>query len=57
VKAANRRLQRTDPEIGGFQFISWKSMQPRAGITRQSLSVVDLGDVRIVLPGTNLAVF
>lgn len=32
--------------IGGFPFVSWKSVQLSAGRPRRAMSVVDLGDVR-----------
>lgn len=44
-------------EIGGFPFRAWKTAQAVKGQTRQSVSVVDLGEVRIVLPGTDLTIF
>lgn len=44
-------------EIGGFPFRAWKNVQAVKGQPRHSMSVVDLGDVRIALPGTDLTVF
>lgn len=41
-------------EIAGFPFRAWKSAQAVKGQPRQSISVIDFGDTRIVLPGTNL---
>ena len=41
-------------EIAGFPFCAWKSAQAVKGQPRQSISVIDFGDTRIVLPGTNL---
>lgn len=43
--------------IGGFPFVAWKLTQASAGKSRQSMSVVDLGNVRIALPGTDLSNF
>ena len=44
-------------EIAGFPFCSWKSAQAVKGQPRQSMSVIDFGDVRFALPGTDLSVF
>ena len=44
-------------EIAGFPFRAWESAQAAKGQPRQSMSVVDLGSVRIILPGTNLTNF
>lgn len=44
-------------EIAGFPFRAWKIAQAMKGQPRQSISVIDLGDVRIALPGTDLTVF
>lgn len=56
-KLWNERSSMTSGTIGGFPFRAWKSAQAAKGHARQSMSVVDLGDVRIALPGTNLAMF
>ena len=53
----NERTGMRVGEIAGFRFFSWKSTQAVKGQPRQSMSVVDLGDVRIVLPGTDLYYF
>ena len=53
----NERTAMQSGEIGGFPFRSWKRAQAVAGQPRQSMSVVDLGDIRIALPGTDLANF
>ena len=53
----NERTAMKTGEIAGFPFRAWKSAQAAKGQPRQSMSVVDLGDVRIVLPGTDLSVF
>lgn len=36
-------------EIAGFRFVVWAEMQTAEGQPRRTLSVVDLGDVRIAL--------
>lgn len=41
-------------EISGFPFRAWKAAQAVKGQPRQSISVIDFGDIRVVLPGTNL---
>lgn len=56
-KGWNERTAMKTGEIGGFPFRAWKSAQAVKGQPRQSMSVVDLGDVRIALPGTDLSVF
>lgn len=56
-KGWNERTAMNTGEICGFPFRAWKSAQAVKGQPRQSMSVVDLGDVRIVLPGTDLTVF
>lgn len=43
--------------IAGFPFRSWNNTQAVKGKPRQSMSVIDLGDFRLALPGTNLANF
>ena len=53
----NERTAMKTGEIGGFPFRAWKNVQAIKGQPRQSMSVVDLGDVRIALPGTDLTVF
>lgn len=53
----NERTAMQSGEIAGFPFRAWKSVQAVKGQPRQSMSVVDMGDVRIVLPGTNLTNF
>jgi hypothetical protein len=40
--------------IAGCPYIAWKTMQRATGDERMALSVVDLGDRRIALHGTNL---
>jgi len=50
----NERTAMKTGEIAGFPFLAWKIAQAAKGQPRQSMSVVDLGDVRIALPGTNL---
>ncbi len=56
-KGWNERTAMKTGEIGGFQFRAWKNVQAVKGQPGQSMSVVDLGDVRIALPGTDLTVF
>ena len=56
-KGWNERTAMKTGEIGGFPFRAWKNVQAIKGQQRQSMSVVDLGDVRIALPGTDLTVF
>lgn len=53
----NERSKAIHGEVGGFKFIAWKIAQAQKGQPRQTMSVVDLGDVRIALPGTDLSVF
>ncbi len=36
-------------EIAGFKFVVWAEMQAAKGQPRRTLSVIDLGDVRIAL--------
>ena len=43
--------------VAGFPFRAWKTIQTVKGSPRQSMSVVDLGDVRIALPGVDLTVY
>lgn len=57
AKGWNERSAMDSGEIAGFKFISWKNAQAVKGHPRQSMSVIDLGDVRIALPGTNLSNF
>lgn len=57
AKSWHERTAMNSGSIGGFKFISWKNAQAVKGQPRQAMSVVDLGDVRIALPGTNLANF
>lgn len=56
-KGWNERTAMQSGEIAGFPFRAWKSTQAVKGQPRQSMSVVDLGDVRFALPGTDLTVF
>lgn len=44
-------------EIAGFAFRSWTTAQPRKGMPRGSISVIDFGDRRVVLVGTDLNCF
>lgn len=53
----NERSAMKTGEIAGFSFRAWKNAQAVKGQPRQAMSVVDLGDVRIVLPGTDLSNF
>lgn len=53
----NERSAMQCGEIAGFPFRAWSKAQAIKGLPRQSMSVVDLGNVRIVLPGTNLTSF
>lgn len=56
-KGWNERTAMNSGTIAGFPFRSWKNAQAVKGAARQSMSVIDLGDVRIALPGTNLSNF
>ena len=56
-KGWNERTAMKAGEIAGFPFRAWKSVQAAKGQARDSMSVIDFGDVRIALPGTDLAVF
>lgn len=56
-KKWNERTAMIAGEIAGFPFRAWKSAQAVKGQARQSMSVIDLGEVRIALPGTNLGAF
>ena len=53
----NERSAMLSGTIAGFPCRAWKNAQAGKGQGRQSMSVIDLGDVRIALPGTNLAMF
>lgn len=53
----NERSNVQRGEIAGFKFLSWANAQAAKGQPRDSISVVDFGDVRIALPGTDLSVF
>ena len=44
-------------EIAGMPFLAWRVAQARKGQPRDPMSVIDFGDVRIALPGTDLTVF
>jgi hypothetical protein len=44
-------------KVAGLPFLSFKSMQCRKGDQRDSLSVVDFGDRRIVIHGVDLSCF
>lgn len=46
-----------DGALGGVSFISWSNMQSMKGYGRQSLSIIDLGDCRVALPGTDLSLY
>jgi len=56
-KGWNERTAMKTGEIAGFPFRAWKTAQAAKGQPRQSMSVIDLGDVRIALPGTDLTAF
>lgn len=56
-KCWNERTAMKAGEIAGFPFRAWKSVQAAKGQPRQSMSVIDFGDVRVVLPGTDLSNF
>lgn len=43
--------------IAGFPFRAWHRAQPRNGMPRGALSVVDFGDCRFVLHGSDLTNF
>lgn len=47
----------TRGEIGGFKFLAWSKAQAVKGQAREAMSVVDFGDIRIALPGTDLTYF
>lgn len=44
-------------EIAGCKFLAWAKAQAVKGQPRDAMSVVDFGDIRIALPGTDLSVF
>lgn len=44
-------------EIAGFAYIYFRNVQLRGGQSRQSLSVVDFGDRRVALPGTDISYY
>lgn len=56
-KSWNERSAMMTGTIAGFPYRSWKNAQAVKGLARAAMSVVDLGDARIALPGTNLANF
>lgn len=43
--------------IAGFPFVAWHRIQVKKGQPRDSMSVVDFGNVRMVLRGTDLTNF
>tara|TARA_B100000989_G_C19513482_1_gene460379 strand:- start:601 stop:912 length:312 start_codon:yes stop_codon:yes gene_type:complete len=45
----NERAGFSEGEIEGVRFVAWESVQIAKGQPRRELSVIDLGDVRIVL--------
>jgi len=49
VKNYNEFTLPTRGTIGGFPYLAYRTVQPRRHDTRTSLSVIDLGDVRIAL--------
>ena len=56
-KGWNERTAMNAGTIAGFPFRSWKMAQAVKGQPRQAMSVIDLGEFRIALPGTNLGNF
>lgn len=45
----NECAGRVEGEVAGFKFLGWSKVQMAKGDTRRSVSVVDIGDFRIVL--------
>jgi hypothetical protein len=54
AKNWNECSSMTSGQIAGFPFISWSKAQAIKGQKRQAMSVIDFGDVRFALPGTDL---
>lgn len=48
-KGWNERSAMKSGEIAGFPFLAWKTAQAVKGQPRQSMSVIDLGDVRYAI--------
>lgn len=44
-------------EVAGFKFVSFENSQLRKGTERTSISIVDFGNLRVVLYGTFLPTF
>jgi len=53
----NERTAMKSGEIAGLPFRAWSRAQPLKGMPRDSISVVDFGDYRFVLHGTDLTNF
>lgn len=53
----NERSTMKTGNLAGFPFRAWKNVQAVKGQPRQSMSVIDFGEVRFALPGTDLTVF
>jgi len=44
-------------ELAGFPFRAWKTVQTAKGKARQAMSIIDIGEFRVALPGTDLSIF
>lgn len=53
----NERSSVQRGEIAGFKFLAWANAQAVKGQPREAMSVVDFGEIRIALPGTDLTYF
>ena len=42
-------IGRREGEIAGFKYLSWESVQIKKGDARRSMTVVDFGNLRVVL--------
>ncbi len=56
-KTWSERTAMKNGEIAGFKFVAWKSAQIRKGQGRDSISVIDFGDSRVVLTGVDLTIY
>ena len=61
VESSNKNWSESSKEkfgkIGGFNFLAFSEMQVTKGAIRQSLSIVDFGDIRVVIRGCDLTLY
>lgn len=53
----NERTAMKSGEVAGFPFRAWSRAQPLKGMPRESISVIDFGDYRFVIHGSDLTAF